>query len=99
MALYKNKYRVESTRLKDWDYSSTGCYFITICTKNQECFFGDIVNGKIRLSKIGEIISHVWMEIPQHFHNIELDEFVIMPNHIHGIVIIHNDDVRRDPGG
>ncbi|MBN2367040.1 MAG: transposase [Calditrichaeota bacterium] len=88
MSLYKNKYRIESSRLKGWDYSSPGNYFITICTKNRKCLLGDVVNGKIVLSEMGKIVENYWREIPNHFNGIILDEFVIMPNHVHGIISI-----------
>ena len=89
--LFKNKYRTKSIRLKDWDYSQNGYYYVTICTKNRECIFGKIVDGKIILSELGGIVNKYWREIPKHFKNIFLDEYVIMPNHIHGIIIIDND--------
>ncbi len=89
MALFKNKYRVESTRLQNWDYGWNGKYFITIVTKNREHFFGEIdENQQMILSKTGDIASNYWYEIPDHFPFVVLDEFVVMPNHIHGIVII-----------
>jgi len=98
MDLYKNKYHIESTRLKEWDYSSSGYYFVMICTKNRECFFGNIVDGKMELSEIGEIAKQCWLEIPQHFQDVKLDEFVIMPNHVHGIIIINNRNVETRHG-
>lgn len=88
MSLFKNKYRVESARLKNWDYSSKGYYFITICTANREPFFGRKENGKMKLSEIGKIAVQCWQEIPRHFPNVQLDEFIVMPNHVHGIIII-----------
>ena len=88
MTLYKNKYRVESARLRSWDYSNVGYYFITICTKNNTDYFGAIDNNKMQNSKMGDIIEKYWHDIPNHFENIDLDEFIIMPNHIHGIIII-----------
>ena len=87
-SLFRNKYRIESTRYRGYDYSSSGKYFITICTKNKICYFGKIDNGKMILSDIGLIAEKFWREIPDHFPNIELDEFIIMPDHIHGIIII-----------
>ncbi len=90
MTLYKDKYRVESTRLPGWDYSSPGAYFVTICTKKRKCFFGEIIDGKMNLSEMGEIANQYWIEIPDHFDNICLDKFVIMPNHIHGILFIND---------
>lgn len=95
MTLYKNKYRIESARLKGWDYGSPAHYFVTICTQNGIYFFGDVVKGKMVLSAIGEIADRFWKEIPEHFDNMKLDEYVIMQNHIHGIIIITDED-RRD---
>ena len=92
--LYTGKYRVESTRLREWDYSSFGYYFVTICTKNMECRLSRITNGKVVLTGIGTIAERHWLEIPEHFKYVELDEFIIMPNHIHGIVIINNQYCR-----
>ncbi len=94
MSLYKNKYRVESTRLQNWDYGWTGKYFITIVTKNRNSFFGKIINDKMDLSNIGIIANVVWNEITNHANNVELNSFVIMPNHIHGILILKNNDGR-----
>jgi len=92
MELYKNKFRIDSTRLKNWDYSSPGYYFVTICTKNKEKCFGDVVNGELNLSRLGKVASKYWQEIPHHFPQVKLDAFVVMPNHIHGVIIIENDD-------
>lgn len=81
----------QSMRLKDYDYSTNGYYFITICTKNKIECFGKITNGKMELSEIGKIANQCWLEIPEHFPNTKLDEYIIMPNHLHGILIIEND--------
>ena len=89
---YLNKYRIESIRLKGYDYSSNGAYFITIVTKNREHFFGKIMDGKMILNGIGENAQKYWDEIPQHFSFIRLDEMVVMPNHIHGILWIDKFD-------
>jgi REP element-mobilizing transposase RayT len=75
-------------RLDKWDYSSDGIYFITICCQNRELFFGSIDNHKVIFSKIGQIASQFWLEIPSHFLHVKIDDFVIMPNHIHGILIL-----------
>jgi REP element-mobilizing transposase RayT len=85
---YKNKYRIESARLKNYDYRKNGSYFITICTKNREHFFGEIENDEMNLSKTGIIADVLWYEIANRLPNISLGEFVIMPNHIHGIIEI-----------
>lgn len=78
-------------RLKDYDYSQNGFYFVTICTKNREEFFGEIKDEEMILNEYGEIAKNCWLEITDHFQNAEFDEFIIIPNHIHGIVIIAND--------
>ncbi len=75
-------------RLKNYDYSAPGFYFITICTLNRKCYFGEIVNQEMILNNIGSIAKSFWQEIPEHFSKSIIDEFVIMPNHIHGIVQI-----------
>jgi REP element-mobilizing transposase RayT len=90
--LYKDKYRIESTRLKNWDYAANGGYYITICVKNRECVFGNIDDGKMILSDAGKFADQFWREIPNHFPFAVLDEFVIMPNHVHGIIVIENGD-------
>ncbi len=91
MDLYKNKYRIASARLQTWDYASEGAYFITICTKDRIHYFGDVVNGKMILSNVGVIANLMWYEIVKHTKNIELGEFVVMPNHIHGILILNEN--------
>ncbi|MFZ5364875.1 MAG: transposase [Patescibacteria group bacterium] len=92
--LFKNKYRIESTRLKGWDYSSEAYYFITICTKNKKNILGYIKNGFVCLSKQGQLAINCWYDLPKHYSNCVLDYFVIMPNHIHGIIFIDNDRPR-----
>ena len=88
MTLFKQRYRVESARLPGWDYASAGWYFVTICTQGQTPFFGEIVDGEMRHSAIGESARRCWEEIPGHFANVRLAEFVVMPSHVHGIVIL-----------
>jgi len=85
---FKNKYRISSARLQTWDYSNNGAYFITICTQNRHYFFGNINNGIMQLSEIGKLAEQFWHEIPNHFPMVELGNFVVMPNHVHGILII-----------
>lgn len=96
MDKFENKYRIPSARAQWWDYGSNAPYFITICTKNREHFFGEIKNGKMVLSGIGRMAHDFWMEIPMHFSFVVLDEFVVMPNHIHGIIIIDKNDGNND---
>ncbi|GHV03855.1 hypothetical protein FACS189485_07990 [Spirochaetia bacterium] len=77
-----------SIRLKGYDYTQSGLYFITTCVQNREHMFGKIVEGEMILNDAGETVKMVWDELPQHYFNIQLDAFVIMPDHIHGIIII-----------
>ncbi len=88
---FQNKYRIPSTRLQNWDYGWCGMYFVTICTARREHSFGEIENGTMHLSPVGVIADVLWHELKNHFDNIELDAFVVMPNHIHGIVAINNN--------
>ncbi len=87
-----------SIRLRGYDYSSAGAYFVTICTRNQELVFGDIIDGSMILNDAGMMVQTVWDEIPSHYPGIEIDEFIIMPNHIHGITIIVGAAPRGRPG-
>jgi len=89
---YQNKYRVSSARLQNWDYGSNAAYFVTICTQNHHHYFGDVVDGEMQLSEIGKIAERFWREIPDHFPFVLLDVFVVMPNHVHGIIIINKDE-------
>ncbi|MCX6122937.1 MAG: hypothetical protein NTX44_15100 [Ignavibacteriales bacterium] len=78
----------KSIRLKEYDYSQPGEYFVTICTYDRKCFLGEGIEEKIKLSPIGEIVENCWKEIPKHFSKVNLDEYVIMPNHVHVIIVI-----------
>jgi len=93
--LYKDRYRAASTRLKDFDYTSAGYYFVTVCTRDRECLFGDVHDGIMDFSSVGKIVRTFWSEIPVHVPGVELDEFVVMPNHIHGIVMIREKSCRN----
>ena len=75
-----------SIRLKGYDYSQEGLYFLTICTQNREHIFGTIENEEMLLNEYGNITRDYWNDIPTHYNNVELDEYIIMPNHLHGIV-------------
>jgi putative transposase len=95
MDKFKNKYRIQSARLQNWDYRWNAAYFITICTKNREHFFGEILNDKIQLTPVGTIADVLWYEIKNHAINVELDAFVVMPNHIHGILILNGNRIEN----
>lgn len=90
---FKGKYRSESARKQNWDYGNDAAYFITICTKDRQPFFGEIHKGKIQVSPVGAIADVLWFEIKNHAKNIELGEYVVMPNHIHGIFILNGNNV------
>ncbi|MFY7944818.1 MAG: transposase [Crocinitomicaceae bacterium] len=92
MKKFKNKYRIESHRRPNWDYSSNGLYFLTIFTQHRECNLGEIVNGKMILSDFGKIVENEWFKSFEIRSELLLDEFIIMPNHIHAIVEIKSDD-------
>ncbi len=91
------KHHRRSIRLKGYDYSRAGAYFVTICTQNRECLFGDIVDGEMMLNKNGEIVESVWNDLPNHYAHVELDYHIIMPNHIHGIIIIVGAGLKPTP--
>jgi putative transposase len=81
------------TRLKGYDYSQSGYYFVTICTKDRKEFFGNVEEGRMHLSRCGEIAGDFWSEIPAHFEYVGIDEFSVMPNHVHGVLIIEENMV------
>ena len=86
--LFNNRYRIQSARLPDWDYAANGMYFITICTKNKEKFFGSLENDLVELNQVGLLVNAFWQNIPNHFPSANLDTYVVMPNHLHGIIYI-----------
>jgi len=81
-------------RLQGYDYSSEGSYFVTMCTKGREGLLGEIVGHEMRLSEVGEIVKQYWLDLPDHFCNVTINEYQVMPNHVHGVVVIWNH--RRD---
>ncbi len=94
--LYKNKYRIASNRMPGWDYSRNGYYFITIVTQNRVCNLGKIVDGKMILSDYGKIIENEWYKSFKIRNELFLNEFIIMPNHLHAIVVIYNNGERNE---
>jgi len=93
---FKGKYRNGTARLPSWDYGSDGAYFITICTKDREHHFGKIENDKMHYSPAGALAYAFWDEIRNHTKNLVLGEFVVMPNHIHGILILDGNGAATD---
>ena len=92
MTKFKNKYRIESNRMPGWDYSGNGFYFITIVTQKMECILGEIMNGKMILSDFGEIAQNEWYKSFEIRQELILDEFVLMPNHLHALVVLKKPD-------
>jgi len=88
----------KSIRLKDFDYTTDAAYFVTLCIHNKECLFGGIANAEVELSKLGEKAKDFWLKIPAHFQDVILDEFIIMPNHIHGILMKINSNECHSEG-
>ncbi len=88
-----NVHHRRSIRLRGYDYSKAGAYFVTICTQNRECLFGDVLDNEMRLNDLGRIVADEWMKTAEIRNGIELDEWVVMPNHFHGIVVIMDDSV------
>ncbi|MCX6173768.1 MAG: hypothetical protein NTZ27_03330 [Ignavibacteriales bacterium] len=89
MTKFKETFRIESARLEEWDYSNPWWYYVTINTKNHVSYFGQVENGKMIFNKLGKLAKKCWDDIPIYFPNAELDYYVIMPNHLHGIIIIN----------
>jgi len=88
------KHHRRSFRLQGYDYSQAGAYYVTIVTYHRDCLFGEIVNEEVILSEFGKISDECWRAIPEHFPFVELGASVVMPNHVHGIIIIHEVDGR-----
>ncbi|QOG01346.1 transposase [Flavobacterium sp. MDT1-60] len=89
MKKFQNKYRIPSARLENWDYGANGAYFITICTDKMQHYFGEIFEREMQLNELGKLAHDLWQEITNQFPYVELGNFVIMPNHMHGILIIN----------
>jgi putative transposase len=85
-------HRRQSIRLKEYDYSQNGAYFMTICVQDKKCIFGKIRDGKMILNTAGKIVEKWWRKLPEYFPNIELDAFIVMPNHVHAIIVINNEN-------
>ena len=93
-----NKYRIPSARWQNWNYQNAASYFITICTRKRKHYFGEIEGGKMYLSNIGNIVESEWLKTPEirSNMNLQLDEFVVMPNHFHAILIIGENEFKTN---
>lgn len=89
----------KSTRLAGWDYSRPGAYFFTICTHERRCLFGEVRGGEMVLNDLGKIAAEAWQEIPVHHPEAVLDEFIVMPNHVHGILFLRPTAEKEDTAG
>ena len=89
---FDNKYRIPSARWAGWDYGWNGAYFVTMCTAGRIHYFGEIQDGVMGLTALGQAARDCWDEIPAHFPFVLLDAFVVMPNHVHGIIVIDKPD-------
>jgi len=87
-----------SIRLRGYDYSQVGAYFFTVCTQDRTCLFGEVADDQMQLNEVGRMVAAEWDRLMDRFPTIELDAFVVMPNHIHGIVVISFADARSDSG-
>jgi putative transposase len=85
-----DRHHRRSIRLQGYDYARAGAYSVTVCVHNRECLLSEIVNGEVRLTEIGQIVIRAWDDLPLRFPGVELDTFVVMPNHIHGIIVIED---------
>ncbi len=97
---FKDKYRIKSARLQNWDYSASGMYFITICTANRKYFFGEIENGKMQLNEIGQCVKQQWLKTfeMRPDMNLQMGEYMVMPNHFHAIIIIGDNQYNMKRG-
>jgi putative transposase len=93
--LFKDLYRIPSARLQEWDYRRAAGYFVTVGTKNKACFFGEVVEGEVVLSAAGKIVAEEWQNTPRVRPYLALDEWQIMPNHLHAILIIRDVETPR----
>jgi REP-associated tyrosine transposase len=89
--------RRRSLRLRGYDYSQPGMYFVTVCTFGRALLFGNVVEGKVWLNDAGRATGEVWAELPRYYSGLEIDAFVVMPNHIHGIIVLHGTANRPPP--
>ncbi len=96
--LFKEKFRIESTRLPHWNYSDPGYYFVTICTNYFVEYFGKVGNGRMTMNEWGLIVAQEWVKAPQIRPSVQLDEWIVMPNHLHGIICIGSDPVETSRG-
>ena len=84
--------RRNSLRLPEYDYSQAGAYFVTVVVKGRVPMFGKVIDEEVELSEYGKVVENAWLDLPNHYEHISLDEFIIMPNHVHGIIFLHHTE-------
>ena len=89
---YRDRFRIQSTRMRGWDYASDSVYFITICTKGRGAWFGDVVDATMDHTVLGLVAQYFWERIPHHFPHVDLDVFIVMPDHVHGALIFRSSE-------
>ena len=92
-----DKHHRRSIPLPNQDYTTPGAYYVTVCADKRRFIFGEIIDGIMHPNLAGQTVKAVWHRLPQHFKNVTLDGFVIMPNHLHGIIIINDNNSQRSP--
>lgn len=97
MMFHPERYHRRSIRLKGYDYRQAGAYFVTICTQDQAFLFGQVAHGEMRLNEAGKMVCDVWNDLPAFYPGVQTDAFIVMPNHIHGIIILVGADPRVCP--
>lgn len=97
MPHHTNPPRRKILRLQSYDYSNPGAYFVTICTHGRECLLGDVVDEKMQLNAAGNIVLDCWKDLANHYERIEQDAFIVMPNHVHGIIVIRDSENTGGP--
>jgi len=93
------KFRTKSLRLNSYDYSQNGLYFITICVNQQLCLFGEVIDKKLNMNGAGKMIAKSFIEITKYYNGFDVDSYIVMPDHFHGILIINNKNVGAPPCG
>lgn len=88
-----DKHHRRSIRLKGYDYSSKGIYYVTLCVNSRLCLFGDVINGEMKLNDAGKMVDEIYREIPEYYPGVDTDEHSVMPNYFHGIIILNDDNV------
>lgn len=98
MKYNSNIHHRRSVRLKEYDYSKLGGYFVTVVTYNKEYLFGNIINGNVILNDPGQMIQEIWNDLPKYYHEVEIDSFIIMPNHVHGVIFLTDNKCEKNVG-